>query len=709
MRSALPLILFAAACGSGKQTPVEPATLPTTAPSTATTTPAPAPADDLPPPAAPTKPVTVKSLVAVGLDPDALDRNVDPCDDFYQFACGGYIAKTEIPADKPITMRSFVAIGDRNLEFEKSILETASTKPGADPIMKQLGAYYGSCMNEPAIEKAGMTPIKPLLAQIDRVHDAKSLSATVTQLHVYGVNALFNMGPSQDAADATKMIADVEQGGLGLRDRDYYLKDDDQTKKVRAAYHDLLVNLLEDAGKKPDAAAKSADAIMALETEIAKVSKDKVARRDPKGMYNKIDRAGVAKAMPHFDWDGFWKGLGLGTVKDVTVGSPDFLTGVDQLIEKTPMDTWRDYLTAWTVRTQANILPKKIDDQVFAFRQVISGVKEQEPRWKRCTRYTDGALGDLLGQAFVKEKFGGQSKQSAEEQVHAIVTAMTSNLSALPWMDAQTKGLAAAKLQAMFYQIGYPKKWRTYAFKLDPKTWGANSLVADKAETARQLAKVGKPVDKDDWGMTAPTVNAYYDPQLNGMVFPAGILQPPFYSVDASIPVNMGGMGVVVGHELTHGFDDQGAQYDKDGNLKDWWQPETEKQFKQRTQCVIDQYSKYQISGVNVNGANTVGENIADIGGVKLALAGYRALRSSAADTVVADGFTEDQQFFLGYGQAWCAKARPDFEKMMANLDVHSPAHWRVDGALSATPEFSRAFRCKAGSKMRPKNACVVW
>jgi putative endopeptidase len=710
MRSALPLILFAAACGSGKQTPAEPATLPTTAPSTATAEPAPAPAPaEEPPLPAPTKPVTVKSLVAIGLDPDSLDRTADPCDDFYQFACGGYIAKAEIPADKPITMRSFVAIGDRNLEFEKTVLETASTKPGEDPIMKQLGAYYGSCMNEPAIEKTGMAPIKPLLAQIDRVHDAKSLSAAVTVLHGYGINAMFNMGPSQDAADATKMIADVEQGGLGLRDRDYYLKDDDQTKKVRGAYHDLLVSLLVDSGKKPDAAAKSADSIMALETEIAKVSKDKVARRDPKGMYNKIDRDGVAKAMPHFEWEAFWKGVGLGTVKDVNVGSPDFLAGVDQLIQKVPMDTWRDYLTAWTVRTQANILPKKVDDQVFAFRQVISGVKEQEPRWKRCTRYTDGALGDLLGQAFVKEKFGGQSKQAAEDQVHAIVTAMTANLAQLPWMDAQTKGLAAAKLQAMFYQIGYPKKWRTYSFKLDAKTWGSNSLAADKAEQARQLAKIGKPVDKDEWGMTAPTVNAYYDPALNGMVFPAGILQPPFYSVDAAIPVNMGGMGVVVGHELTHGFDDQGAQYDKDGNLKDWWQPETEKQFKQRTQCVIDQYSKYQISGVNVNGANTVGENIADIGGVKLALAGYRALRSSAADTVVADGFTEDQQFFLGFGQSWCAKMRPDLEKLLATIDVHSPAKWRVNGALSATPDFAKAFRCRAGAKMLPAKQCVVW
>ncbi|MEO8846208.1 MAG: M13 family metallopeptidase [Kofleriaceae bacterium] len=706
MRNALALMLFAAACGS-KTPPTAPPPPPMG--DTGGTTTAAKPDDSVPPAEVPTKPVTTKSLQAIGLDPDALDRTADPCDDFYQFACGGYIAKTEIPADKPITMRSFVAISDRNLEYEKSILETAAAKPGDDAILKQLGTFYGSCMNETAIEKAGFAPIRPLLAQIDKIKDAKSLTAAVTQLQLDGINAVFSLGPTQDAADATREIADLEQGGLGLRDRDYYLKDDDQTKKIRTAYRDFIAAALVDVGRKPDEAAKQADGVIAFETELAKVSKDKVARRDPKGMYNRLDRGGVAKAMPHFEWESFWKGVGLGTVKDVTVGSPDFLTGVDALIVKTPMNVWRDYLTAVTVRSSTSFLNKKLEDQGFQLRATITGQKQMEPRWKRCSAKTDAALGDLLGQAFVRDRFGGQSKQAAEEQVHAIVTAMTANLASLPWMDAETKVKAAAKLDAMTYQIGYPKKWRTYAFKLDAKNWGGNVLASNRAETARELAKIGKPVDKDDWEMTAPTVNAYYEPSLNGMVFPAGILQPPFYSVDSSIPVNLGGMGVVVGHELTHGFDDQGAQYDLDGNLKDWWKPETSKLFKQRTQCVIDQYSKYQVSGQNLNGANTVGENIADIGGVKLALAGYRALRSSAADTVVADGFTEDQQFFLGYGQAWCAKARPDYEKLMATVDVHSPAHWRVNGALSATPAFAKAFRCKASAKMRPANACVVW
>src|SRR5664279_4149211 len=549
MRNALALMLFAAACGS-KTPPSAPPSLPPTG-DTGTTTAA-KPDDSMPALEAPTKPVTTKSLAAIGLDPDSLDRTADPCDDFYQFACGGYIAKTEIPADKPITMRSFVAISDRNLEYEKSILETASTKPGDDAILKQLGTYYGSCMNEAAIAKAGFAPIKPLLAQIDKVKDAKSLSAAVTQLHINGINAVFNLGPTQDSADATRVIADIEQGGLGLRDRDYYLKDDDQSKKVRGAYHDFIAAALTDVGHKPDDAAKQADAVIAFETELAKVSKDKVARRDPKTMYNRLDRAGVAKAMPIFDWEGFWKGVGLGTVKDVTVGSPDFLSGVNALIEKTPMNVWRDYLTAVTVRSSAGFLDKKLEDQAFQLRSTIFGQKENTPRWKRCSAATDNALGDLLGQAFVRDRFAGQSKQAAEEQVHAIVAAMTANLAALPWMDPETKVKAAAKLNAMTYQIGYPKKWRTYAFKLDAKNWGGNALASNRAETARQLAKIGKPVDKDDWEMTAPTVNAYYEPSLNGMVFPAGILQPPFYSVDASIPVNLGGMGVVVGLSLIH-------------------------------------------------------------------------------------------------------------------------------------------------------------
>ncbi|HEY4244904.1 MAG TPA: M13 family metallopeptidase [Kofleriaceae bacterium] len=710
MRSKLPLLLLVAACGGSHPAapPASPASEPqNVAPAPPATPSTPVATPSTPP--EPTKPVTNASLASVGLDPDALDKSADPCDDFYQFACGGWVQKTEIPADKPMAMRSFVDIDDRNLAYEHDVLEALRKKPGKDPVSQKLSAFYSSCMDEPAIERAGISPLKPLLAVVEKIHDQKSLDAAVTQLHAAGYSVLFNFGSTQDSADATRVIASIDQGGLGLPDRDYYLQlDNPQYQKARTAYLTYVEAMLKILGHKN--AKDEAQQILDLETSIAKVSKDKVARRDPKTMYNRLDREGVAKAMPDFDWDGFWKGQKLPDVKEITVGAPDFFKGLDELLKSTKPELWRTYLSFHLISKSAGLLSKQVQDTQFAFGKALTGTPEQPPRWKKCVRFTDGSLGDLLGQVFVHDKFGGKSKEAAEEQVHAIVSAMTANLAALPWMDAQTKARAADKLKAMTYQIGYPNKWKTYDFKVGKGTWGANALAARKADEERDVAKIGKPVDKDDWQMTAPTVNAYYDPQLNGMVFPAGILQPPFYSVDNSIPVNLGGMGVVVGHELTHGFDDQGAQYDELGNLKEWWQPETEKRFKARTQCVIDQYGTYEVSDhVKLNGANTVGENIADIGGVKLAFTAYRSLRSSSPNTVVADGFTEDQQFFLGFGQAWCAKMRPDFEKMLASIDVHSPARWRVDGALSATPEFARAFHCKAASKMQPAKQCVVW
>jgi putative endopeptidase len=703
MRSTLSILLLVAACSSSKT----PSTVPTAGPPAPPAAPAGEVAAVAEPPT-PTKPVTNKSLASVGLDPSVLDRATDPCDDFYQFACGGWIKRTEIPADKPVAARSFVDIEDRNLEYEHTLLEQLRGTPGSDAGARQLGAYYGSCMDGPAIEKAGLSALRPALATIDRIKDVRSLTAALAALQASGVDALFVLAPTQDAADARNVIANIDQGGLGLPDRDYYLKDDEQSRGVRGAYQAYAESLLGALGRK--AAKQEAADIVALETEIAKVSKDKVARRDPRGMYHKLDRPGVAKAMPKLDWDLYWTAVGLKDVKDVTATSPEFLAGIDRLLASTRPEIWRAYLAFHVTSDAAQVLTKELEDAEFKFESALTGQPEMPPRWKRCVEQTSRALGDLVGQAFVRDRFGGASKAAAEAEVHAIVAAMAANLDQLSWMDPETKAKAKAKLAAMTYQIGYPRKWKTYAFKLDRKTWGANALAARKAERARQLAKIGKPVDKDDWQLSPPEVNAYYDPQLNGMVFPAGILQPPFYSVEAAIPVNLGGMGVVVGHELTHGFDDQGAQYDAVGNLSNWWQPDTEQQFKQRTQCVIDQYSGYEVSGnTRLNGNNTLGENIADIGGVKLSLSAYRALRSPAPDTVIADGFTEDQQFFLGFGQAWCAKMRPDFERLLATIDVHSPAKWRVNGAVSATPEFGKAFRCRAGSKMVPVKQCVVW
>jgi putative endopeptidase len=708
MRSALSLILLAAACGSGSSTTTTTTTTPPEPAAGDTTVGAPAPDEPLPA-SGPQKPIHNTTLAAIGLDPDALDRTADPCEDFYQFACGNWLAKAQIAPDLPIAMRSFVDIELRNEEYLHDVLEKAHANPGKDPLLKQLGAYYGACMDEASIEKAGLKPVAPVLAKIKSVKNPKSLSAALTMLEPIGMNPLFDFGPTPDVADATKMIGEIDQSGLGLPDRDYYLEDDARSKALRAAYVEYAAALLVEAGHKADAAQREADEILALETEIAKVSKDKVARRDPKGLYNKIDRAGVEKAMPHFAWDAFFKAIGQPKLTDINVTSPEFLTGLDALIVNTPAPVWRNYLTVHALGNAAAMLPQKIYDIQFKLAQKLGGATEQRARWKRCVGATEGALTQSLGQIFVRDRFPGESKSAAEAQVHAIVAAMKQNLDELPWMDATTKAKANEKLAAMAYQIGYPDKWRTYTFKIGAKTYAANALAARRAEHARQIDKIGKPVDRLDWNISPAMVNAFYSPDRNRMVFPAGILQTPFYQVDHSVAVNLGGMGMVVGHELTHGFDDEGSQFDAVGNMTNWWQPDTEKLFKQRTQCVVDQYSRYDAGGTKLNGKLTAGENIADIGGLKLALAAYRQLRASAPETDVADGFTEDQQFFLSVGQTWCAKARPEYEAMLTTVDPHSPPRWRVNGSVSATPDFAKAFRCKVGAKMRPANQCVVW
>ncbi|HSD88306.1 MAG TPA: M13 family metallopeptidase [Kofleriaceae bacterium] len=698
-------MLFAVACGSGQAPATKPAPPPTLE------TPAPGPtkpvAEEAPPAETPGKPIKNSTLAAIGLDPGALDRSVDPCEDFYQFACGSWIAKTQIDADKPLAMRSFVDIEERNYDYEHDLLEKSQPTPETKPLMDKLTAFYGSCMDTAAANKAGLTPIKPLLATVAKIKDPKSLSAAIIQLQAGGANAVFGFGPTADFANAQNMIAGIDQAGLGLPDRDYYLKD--EHKAMRDAYADYVASMLVEAGHKPDAAKKEAADVLALEAEIAKVSMDKVARRDPKAIYNKIDREGVAKAMPHLDWDGFWKAMGLPKYKDVTVSSKEFLAGVDALMVSQKPEVWRNYLTVFVLGDNAPFLTEKLEELRFKLRAKLTGQAEQKPRWKRCVDRTTDALGDVLGQVYVRDKFPGESKTAAEEEVLAISAAMKQNIDALPWMDATTKQKAQIKLAAMAYHIGYPKKWRTYDFKIDRKTWGANALAGRRNETQYQLARIGKPVDREAWDIPASLVNAFYSAEQNKMVFPAGILQPPFYSVSNAIPVNLGAMGMVVGHELTHGFDDEGSQFDDKGNMANWWQPETEKLFKQRTQCVIDQYGGYEIAGVKLNGALTVGENIADIGGIKLAFAAYRAMRASAPETVVADGFTEDQQFFLSTAQAWCAKERPEFEQMLATVDPHSPPRWRINGPMADTPEFAKAFRCKIGAKLRPAKPCVVW
>ena len=691
-------IFLSAAC--------EPEALPP--PVTVTPTPPPVP---VPTAEAPAPKVVEVTLESAGLDGSAIDHSVSPCKDFYQFACGKWIERTEIPADKPLWARSFSVIGEHNEAALHQILEDAAAgKGGDDPVMKKIGAYYGACMDEPAIEKAKTKPLDPLFKLVKKVKDEKSLAATITALHERQIWVLWDISDTQDAKDATKVVAEIDQAGLGMPDRDYYLKEDDKSKELRTKYVEHVERTMRLAGWSAKDAKTAAEDVMRIETALANGSKTRVERRDPKAMYNRLDREGVRLAAPRMLWDDYYKGLGYPGIKEINVTAPHFLETVNELFSTEKPAAWKNYLSWHVVRSATPALPKAFVDEGFAFESALTGQKEQRARWKRCVSATDRALGELLAQPYLKSNFTPESKEATDRYVREIARIFGEEVQKLPWMEDATKARAEEKLKAMAYLIGYPKKWKTYDFEVKPKSYLENALAAREWRLKFDLAKVGKPADREEWHMTPPTVNAYYSAQRNHLVFPAGILQPPFFNPKASIPVNLGGMGMVVGHELTHGFDDSGSQFDAVGNLVNWWTDKDNAQFKERTSCVADQYSGYEtIPGVKLNGRLTLGENIADGGGVKLAFYAYRAMRKDAPEVTSAGGFDEDQQFFLGVGQAWCSKLSDEVARLRAQTDPHSPPRFRVNGSLSNLPEFAAAFKCEEGSPMRRRNACSIW
>ncbi len=665
-------------------------------------------------PAAETGPkVETVSLASVGLSAEALDRSADPCTDFYQFACGGWLKATEIPSDRARWVRSFSEINKRNEDDLKKILEDShkGCKNGCDdPIMAELGAFYGACMDEAGADKTGIDPLKPLLKKVSKVRNAKTLAPVLAELHLNRIWAFFDLSATQDFKDATKVIGYVDHAGLGLPDRDYYLSEDKKKVEARTKYQAHIEAMFVTSGlMKAKAAKKAAADVMKLEVELAKLSKSRVERRDPESMYHRLNREGLIKLAPSFPWAVYFKNLGYGELSDLNITAPKFFEGMNGLLKKTKKTQLQNYLKWHILHGTAPYLSKSLVDENFKLAQVLTGQPEQRPRWKRCISAVTHALGDLLAQPYVQLRFAGNSKEAAERYVKEISEAFGRNLNTLDWMDDKTKGRAREKLGSFEHLIGYPAEWKKYGFKVT-EVYGANMMASHKFETARDLDRIGKPVDRQRWEMPAPIVNAYYHPLKNHMVFPAGILQPPFYSVNASIPVNLGAMGMVVGHELTHGFDDKGSQFDKDGNLKSWWEPETRKAFEKRTQCVVDQYSNYEVlPGVKLNGKLTLGENIADLGGMKLAFSAYRNMRKDAGSVRVAEGFSEDQQFFLATGQIWCAKTRDAMARMRATTDTHSAPRYRVNGPLSNLKEFSEAFQCKKGTVMNPENTCSVW
>ncbi len=643
----------------------------------------------------------------------SMDRTADPCVDFYQYACGGWLASTKLPGDQAQWVRSFSVIQERNREAVRSLLEEAAARPGDDLDRQRVGHYYAACMDEAAVEKAGVTPLEPILAQIATVKDPASLMRVAGWLQRRGIDVLFNAAVIPDFTNPDLNIAFVLQGGLGMPDRDYYVSDDSTKKQLLADYRTHVEHMFALLGDEPEAAAKHAGQVVAFETELAKVSRDRTAMRDLGRLYNKIDIEGLKKLTPKLPWDVYLAAIGYPGLKDVSVATPEFFQRLEELAGSTDPAVLQTYLRWHAVDETANLLPQRFVDANFAFYgQKLSGQKEMRPRWKRCVGATERAIGEDVGKLYVAKMFPGDSKKVALDMIGDIETAFEQKLPGLAWMDDVTRQRALEKLAALKNKIGYPDHWRDYSkLEVGATSYFANAMAARQFDYDFELAKVGNPVDRSEWNMTPQMVNAYYNPLMNEIVFPAGILQPPFFSREFPAAMNYGAIGGVIGHEMTHGYDDQGRRFDPKGRFHEWWAPEVSARFEKQASCISDYYSKFEVEpGVHVNGALTLGENIADIGGLKQAYAAFKLWEKRHPDAPPAiEGLTNEQLLFVAWGQAWCTVASPEAERLQVTTDPHSPSRFRVDGPMSQNPAFAAAFQCKPGQPMRPEEQCVVW
>jgi len=653
------------------------------------------------------------SLAQSGIVPAWIDRDVDPCQDFFAHACGGFTKNAEIPADRG-AWGAIEMVSQNTEEFLRSVLQGAASRAAGDPVLDKIGAYYAACMDEAAIEKAGTQPITPLLDAIAKVKDAATAAQAVIALQVQGVSPFFALGPQQDFADATQVIAGIDQDGLGLPDRKYYLENAGSMQTTRKTYVAHMQRMFMLLGlREPDAKPAAADA-MRIETRLAGWQQDEVIRRDPHNVYHRVEREGLEKKLaPSFPWGDYLSALGIPTVTAISVNAPPYYTAVAKLLTREKSAALRHYLV-WTVlRESADELGQAWVDEAFTMQRELHGMKALPPRWRRCVHRVDDDLGELLGQSYVAARFADGGKARAVELVQSVFGAMQKQLDALSWMDAATRKAAQAKLAKIAYLVGYPDTWRSYRFDVTRTDFAGNVRAATHFEIARQLAKIGKPVDRFDWQMTPPTVNAYYDSSLNEIVLPAGLLQAPFFGATFHPAVNFGSTGGgTIGHEMTHGFDDEGSQFDGDGNLIDWWSKETKQSFAKATQCVVDQYAAYEaVPNVKLDGKLTAGENIADNGGVKLAYQAYQAWKQAQPIAPPSDieGFTDDQLYYLAYAQSWCEKVSPELLETMAHADPHSPPQWRVNGVIVNQPGFGQAWKCAVGTPMNPEKRCAIW
>ncbi|HXJ11689.1 MAG TPA: M13 family metallopeptidase [Candidatus Limnocylindrales bacterium] len=640
-----------------------------------------------------------------------LDRTCKPCDDFYQFAMGGWMKANTIPAEYS-TWGSFAVLRDKNLSGMRAILESAANaKPAAGSNDQKIGDFYSSCMDATAIDAAGSKPLAADFASIAAIQNRKGLDSEIARLHRQASNVAFAYGSTPDFKNSSQMIAVARQGGLGMPDREYYLRDDEKSKQLREGYLKHVAKMLELAGDAPDQAAAEAQTVMALETSLARASRTRVELRDPEKNYNKMPLGDLKKLTPDWSWEGYIQAVGSPAVAEINIGQPDFFKELDHQLSATPLADWKVYLRWHVIHDAAPALSEPFVQENFEFYgKQLSGTKELQPRWKRCAQSTNLNLGEALGEVYVQKYFPPEAKARAKAMVNNLIAALRSDIPTLSWMGPETKKQALAKLEAFNVKIGYPDKWRDYSkLKIDRGAYLANVQRSQEFEEKRDLEKIGKPVDRSEWGMTPPTVNAYYSAQFNEIVFPAGIMQPPFYDPNADDAVNYGGMGAVIGHEISHGFDDRGSQFDGQGNLRNWWTTDDRKNFDERGQCIVDQFNSYEVEpGLHQNGKLVLGESIGDLGGLSIAYAAYeKSIEGKRPKDI--DGFTPEQRFFLGWAQVWGSNQRIEAARLQTNTDPHPLGRFRGNGPISNLEVFAKAFGCKKSDAMVREKSCKIW
>ena len=645
------------------------------------------------------------------LDVSSMDKSVDPCTDFYKFACGGWMKNNPIPADQA-RWDVYSKLANDNQQFLWGILAADAKATDRTPTQQKIGDYFAACMDTSAIDKLGAAPLAPQLAAIDKLSDRKALIAYLGPLtrHTRGT-FFFNAGSTQDPGDSNQVIADISAGGLGLPDRDYYLKTDAKSEETRQKYLAYVAQVLELAGVPAAQAKQDAATVMRIETALAKASLTRVERRDPYKQYHKMTVAELSARSPVVSWSDYLAAQGVQNVETLNLSQPEFQKAVDAVLMNEPLDALKAYLRFHVVTAAAPSLSSPFETANFDFySRYLRGTQQMPPRWKRCVRQVDRALGEALGQEFVRRTFSPETKQKTVVMTDQIEQAMQGEIEQLDWMSPATKAEALRKLHTVRNKIGYPDKWRDYSsLAIKSDDYYGNTVRAVDFETARDWAKVGKPVDRNEWDMTPPTVNAYYNPQMNDVNFPAGVLQPPLYDAKLDDAPNYGNTGSTIGHELTHGFDDEGRQFDAQGNLKDWWTKDDAKGFEDRINCLRDQFATYVVvDDIHINSKLTSGEDVADLGGTLIAYIAWKKA-TPGADLKPEEGFTPDQRFFIGFAQWACENTREANSRLQALTDPHSPGFARINGIVTNMPQFATAFSCKAGQPMVKAQVCKVW